>query len=51
MASSLAADLGVAGAPFSMFQFTPLGVVVLVVGTLYLLTVVTTLGIAVIWGV
>ncbi|WP_435180127.1 SLC13 family permease [Halorussus sp. AFM4] len=39
VASSLAADLGVAGAPFSMFQFTPLGVVVLVVGTLYLLTV------------
>jgi di/tricarboxylate transporter len=39
VASSIAADLGVAGAPFSMFQFTPLGVVVLLVGTLYLLTV------------
>ncbi|MFC7081304.1 SLC13 family permease [Halorussus caseinilyticus] len=39
VASSVAADLGVAGAPFSMFQFTPLGVLVLVVGSLYLLTV------------
>jgi di/tricarboxylate transporter len=39
VASSLAADLGVAGAPFSMFEFTKLGVVVLVVGAAYLLTV------------
>ncbi|WP_321111686.1 SLC13 family permease [Halorussus salinisoli] len=39
VASSIAADLGVAGTPFSMFEFTPLGVVVLVVGSLYLLTV------------
>ncbi|WP_276300160.1 SLC13 family permease [Halorussus lipolyticus] len=39
VASSIADDLGVAGAPFSMFQFTPLGVLVLVVGSVYLLTV------------
>ena len=39
VASSVAADLGVAGTPFSMFQFTPLGIVVLLVGSAYLLTV------------
>ncbi|GGL30246.1 SLC13 family permease [Halarchaeum grantii] len=39
LASSVAADLGVAGAPFSMFEFTSLGVVVLVVGSIYLMTV------------
>ncbi|QLC34051.1 SLC13 family permease [Halarchaeum sp. CBA1220] len=39
LASSVAADLGVAGAPFSMFEFTSLGVVVLVVGSVYLMTV------------
>ena len=39
VASSIAAELGVAGAPFSMFQFTPLGVLVLLVGSAYLLTV------------
>ncbi|WP_158057997.1 SLC13 family permease [Halorussus halophilus] len=39
VASSVAANLGVAGAPFSMFQFTPLGVLVLIVGVVYLLTV------------
>jgi len=39
VASSMAADLGVAGTPFSMFEFTPLGIVVLVVGSLYLVTV------------
>ncbi|QSG11460.1 Di- and tricarboxylate transporter [Halapricum desulfuricans] len=39
LASSVAADLGVAGTPFSMFQFTPLGVLVFAVGSVYLLTV------------
>ncbi|MEF8976850.1 MAG: SLC13 family permease [Halapricum sp.] len=39
LASSIAADLGVPGTPFSMFQFTPLGIIVLVVGSVYLLTV------------
>ncbi|MCU4716680.1 SLC13 family permease [Halapricum hydrolyticum] len=39
LASSVAADLGVAGTPFSMFQFTPLGLLVLAVGSVYLLTV------------
>lgn len=39
VASSIAADLGVPGTPFSMFEFTPLGVVVLIVGSAYLLTV------------
>ncbi|MFC7081756.1 SLC13 family permease [Halorussus caseinilyticus] len=38
LASSVAADLGVAGAPFSMFEFTQLGVVVAIVGTVYLMT-------------
>ncbi|MFB6079620.1 MAG: SLC13 family permease [Haloferacaceae archaeon] len=37
VASDLSAQL--IGHPFSMFEFTPLGVVVLVVGTAYLLTV------------
>lgn len=39
VASSVAANLGVEGTPFSMFQFTPLGILVLVVGSAYLLTV------------
>jgi di/tricarboxylate transporter len=39
LASSVAADLGVAGAPFGMFEFTALGAVVTVVGAAYLLTV------------
>ncbi|WP_132057102.1 SLC13 family permease [Halorussus amylolyticus] len=39
LASSVAADLGVPGTPFSMFQFTPLGILVLAVGSAYLLTV------------
>ncbi|WP_435097347.1 SLC13 family permease [Halarchaeum sp. P4] len=39
LASSVAADLGVEGAPFSMFEFTSLGVVVLIVGSIYLMTV------------
>ncbi|WP_137286707.1 SLC13 family permease [Halorussus salinisoli] len=38
LASAVAADLGVAGAPFSMFEFTQLGVVVAIVGTVYLMT-------------
>ncbi|WP_254538165.1 SLC13 family permease [Halomarina litorea] len=39
LASSVAADLGVAGAPFGMFEFTALGAVVTVFGAAYLLTV------------
>ncbi len=38
LASEVAADLGVPGAPFSMFQFTALGIFVSVAGTAYLFT-------------
>ncbi|MFB6205920.1 MAG: SLC13 family permease, partial [Haloglomus sp.] len=38
LASEVAADLGVPNAPFSMFQFTALGVLVSIAGTIYLLT-------------
>lgn len=38
LASEVAADLGVPGAPFSMFQFTALGAFVSVAGTAYLFT-------------
>ena len=39
LASEVAGRLGVPGAPFSMFEFTALGAVVTVVGTIYLLTI------------
>jgi len=39
LASEIAGRLGVPGTPFSMFEFTALGVVVTIVGTIYLLTV------------
>ena len=39
LASTLASSLEVPNAPFTMFQFTPLGLLVLVVGSAYLLTV------------
>jgi len=39
LASEVAGRLGVPGAPFSMFEFTALGVVVTIVGTIYLLTI------------
>jgi di/tricarboxylate transporter len=38
LASEVAADLGVPNAPFSMFQFTALGVFVSIAGTIYLFT-------------
>ncbi|WP_276261571.1 SLC13 family permease [Haloglomus litoreum] len=38
LASEVAADLGVPNAPFSMFQFTALGIVVSIAGTIYLFT-------------
>ncbi|MFB6218320.1 MAG: SLC13 family permease, partial [Halobacteriaceae archaeon] len=39
LASEVAADLGVPGTPFSMFEFTLLGAALTVVGTAYLLVV------------
>jgi di/tricarboxylate transporter len=38
LASEVAADLGVPNAPFSMFQFTALGILVSIAGTIYLFT-------------
>ncbi|MFB6164022.1 MAG: SLC13 family permease [Haloarculaceae archaeon] len=39
LASSVAGRLGVPGAPFTMFEFTKLGALITIVGSLYLLTV------------